>query len=99
MHVFTNATTSIGWGTLDNGTSVNRTIYVRNTGTVNMTLSMTASNWSPSGANSYLTLSWDQEGKNVTANSYVPAELMMSVSPSFTNGTAFSVDITIAGTY
>jgi hypothetical protein len=96
---FLNETTSIGWGSLDKGTSVNRTIYVRNTGTVPMTLSMTVGNWSPSGANSYLTVAWDQEGNNVTANSYVPAQLMLSVSPSFTNGTAFSVDITITGTY
>lgn len=96
---FTNETTSVNWGTLDNGTSVNRTIYVRNTGTVDMTLNMTAGNWSPSGANSYLTLVWDQEGKTVTASSYVTAELMLSVASSFTNGTAFGVDITIKGTY
>jgi hypothetical protein len=96
---FTNATSSCEWGTLDNGTSLNRTIYVRNTGTDSMTLSMAASNWSPSNATNALTLTWDKAGAVVVANSYVVANLTLSVDPGFTTGMSFSVDITITGTH
>ena len=48
--------TSISWGTLHPGDSINRTVYVKNTGTRPITLSMTTENWTPTNANNYLTL-------------------------------------------
>lgn len=96
---FTNATTSIDWGTLSNGSSVSNIIYVRNNGTTSMTLNMTVGNWNPTNATGYLTLTWDKESASVPASSYVAANLTLAVSSTFTTGTAFSNDITITGTH
>jgi hypothetical protein len=89
---------SIGWGTLDNGTSAVHTVYVTNDGTSNMTLSLSNSTWVPSDAPDYLTLTWNRETYVLERGTSVDANLTLSVSPSFTNGTDFSVDIIITGT-
>ncbi len=89
---------SIDWGTLDNGTSAVHTVYVKNDGTSNMTLSLSNSTWVPSDAPDYLTLTWNRETYVLERGTSVDANLTLSVSPSFTNGTDFSVDIIITGT-
>lgn len=89
---------SVDWGTLDNGTSAVHTVYVKNDGTSNMTLSLSNSTWVPSDAPDYLTLTWNRETYVLERGTSVDANLTLSVSPSFTNGTDFSVDIIITGT-
>ena len=91
----TNATSSISWGILDPGSNVNKTIYVRNEGNTASTLSMTTSNWNPTNASSYMTLSWDYGGQTVNVNQVVQVKLTLSVSSSVTGITNFSFDITI----
>lgn len=95
----TNVTSSCQWGTLDSGTSENRTIYVWNNGTTTMNLSMSVSNWIPSNATNALTLTWDQEGTVVPANATQVANMTLAVDPTFTSGMTFSNSITITGTH
>ena len=91
--------TPVSWGTISNGTSTNKTIYVRNDGkSLSMNLSLSNSTWSPSDANTYLTLTWDKEGTVLAPGAYTPANLTLAVSPTFTNGTDFSVNIIVTGT-
>jgi hypothetical protein len=52
--------TSINWGSIAPVNSTTRTIYVKNTGTISMTLSMTTGSWVPSNANTYISLSWNR---------------------------------------
>lgn len=89
---------SINWGALDPGATTGATIYVKNEGNVAVRLSMTVSNWSPAGASSYLTLSWNREGTTLNAGSSIQAVLTLSISSSISGITNFSFDITIAGT-
>lgn len=89
---------SIDWGTLDNGTSTAKKVYIRNEGTTNMTLSMTDNTWIPSDAPNYLTLTWNREGYLLANRTSVDADLTLSVSSSFTNGTDFSFNLVITGT-
>ena len=91
----TNATSSISWGILDPGSNVNKTIYVRNEGNTASTLSMTTSNWNPTNASSYMTLSWNYGGQTLSVNQVVQVKLTLSVSSSVTGITNFSFDITI----
>ncbi len=42
--------TGISWGTVAPGESVNRTVYVKNTGNAQITLSMASSGWNQSAA-------------------------------------------------
>jgi hypothetical protein len=90
--------TSIDWGTISPGTSVTRTIYVKNTGNTQITLSMTKTNWNPTGANGPITITWDKESTTLAANAVATATLTLSVSSSISGITAFSVNIVITGT-
>jgi archaellum component FlaG (FlaF/FlaG flagellin family) len=92
-----NNMTSIAWGTLAAGGTINQTVYVKNTGTGVMTLSMTVTGWSPSGADTYLTISWNQAGTQLSAGQSVAATITLTASPSTVGITSFSNTITISG--
>jgi hypothetical protein len=94
----TTALTSLQWGTLTPGGSVNRTIYVKNTGNTAETLNMTATEWTPSEASSVLTLTWDKEGSSLAAGAVVAATLSLHVASNPGSVTSFSMNIVISGT-
>ena len=94
----TNILTNINWGTITPGESVTRTIYVKNTGDATITLSMTKTNWNPSNAEGYMTLTWNREGRTLDPDQMTTATLTLSVSEDISAVEAFSVDIVIIGT-
>ena len=95
----TNNVTSIDWGFLEPGATVNKTVYIKNEGNTPMVLNMTIDNWNPASASENITLSWNREGYvlNTTAP-VVQAILTLSVSPNISGVTSFSFDIIITGT-
>jgi len=88
---------SINWGDLLPGGSVYRTIYLKNTGTAEITLSMTTTNWNPTNANGPITLIWNKEGTKLSAGQVITAMLTLSVSESIAGITTFSHTILISG--
>jgi hypothetical protein len=92
-----NPVTSINWGTLEPGQKVNKTVYIKNTSNVQITLSMTTQNWNPSNASNYITCTWDAQGKSLSANQVTSSVLTLSVSNSISGITNFSFDIVIVG--
>jgi len=94
----TTTMTSITWGSVAPGGSATQTVYVKNTGTGSMSLSLAVSNWSPSGASTYITISWNQQGTQLSAGQSVAATITLTVSSSITGITSFSNTITISGT-
>jgi uncharacterized repeat protein (TIGR01451 family) len=90
--------TSINWGSVAAGGTATQTVYVKNTGTVSMTLSLAVSNWIPSGASTYITISWNQQGTQLSAGQSVAATITLTVSSSITGITSFSNTIAISGT-
>jgi uncharacterized repeat protein (TIGR01451 family) len=94
----TTVLSSISWGTLNPGDTKTYTVYVKNTGTVSITLTMAVTNWNPSSASSYITLSWDRQNYVLTAGSSVQATLTLVVSSSISSVTSFTFDVTITGT-
>jgi uncharacterized repeat protein (TIGR01451 family) len=94
----TTALSAISWGTLNPGDVKTYTIYVRNEGTVSVTLNMTVGNWNPSSASSYITLTWNKQNTVLSAGSVATSVLTLSVSSSVSGVTSFSFDITITGT-
>jgi hypothetical protein len=94
----TQVLSSVDWGTIDNGSSTVKTVYVKNEGTANMNLTLGNNTWVPSGATSYLTLTWNRENYVLTNGTSVSADLNLTVSPTFTTGTDFSFNIVITGT-
>jgi len=94
----TQVVSSIDWGTPEPGDSIDRTVYVKNTGNAPMNVSLSASGWVPVEAGNYLTMSWDREGAEIAADEVVQAVLTLDVSGSITGITDFSFDIVIEGT-
>mgnify|MGYP000140782920 CR=1 FL=1 len=89
--------TSIDWGTVYPGGSVSRTIYVKNTGNVPMTLSMAATGWNPAGAAGQINVTWDKENASLNSGQSTSATLTLSVLQSVSGVTSFSVNIIISG--
>ena len=90
--------TNIDWGTLAPSASTTKTVYIKNAGTVPVTLSMIASAWVPSNANSFLIVTWNRAGSVLTPNTSVSATLTLTSSASAGSLTAFSFNIIITGT-
>jgi hypothetical protein len=90
--------TSIRWGSVTPGNSINQTVYVKDTGVNVITLSLATNNWSPTDANTYITISWNQQGTQLSPGQLVPAVLTLAVASNTTGITSFSNSITISGT-
>jgi hypothetical protein len=89
--------TSISWGSLYPGNSTTRTVYVKNTGTVPITLDMTPVNWDPTEASTYLTLTWDQQGTVLGVGDSVTATLTLTATADTGDLQDFNVNIVITG--
>jgi hypothetical protein len=91
--------TSISWGTLTPGSSTVKTIYVKNTGTLPVTLSMNVSGWSSANASAGMTVTWNKAAATLNASQSVAADITLTVSPTIdTSVTNFGFNITITGT-
>lgn len=94
----TQACTSINWGNLAPGNSTAKIVYIKNNGTIPLTLSMSTSNWTPSNANTYLTLSWDRTNAVLNPSNSVMATLTLTATANAGNISSFSFSIIITGT-
>jgi hypothetical protein len=94
----TTSMTSINWGSITAGGTATQTIYLKNTGTGTITLNLSTTNWSPSGASSYITASWNKEGTQLSAGQSVAATITLTVSSTVNGITTFSNTIVITGT-
>jgi len=93
-----NEMSSIDWGVTEAGSSKNVTVYVKNTGNTAVILSLSTANWNPSGASSYIALSWDYGGQSVNPAGVAQVKLTLRISSSIAGITNFSFDIIVTGT-
>ena len=93
----TNRTTTINWGTLDPGTQRSFTLFMQNEGNSAITLSLSTSNWNPSTASTYMTLTWNYNNQPINAGATTQVTLTLTVSPTATGITSFSFDTIIVG--
>ena len=89
--------TSVSWGSVYPGETVNRTFYVKNTGNAAVTLSMVTSDWNPVAANGPVNIVWNREGVSLNPGLSTSAVLTLSVSSSVTGITDFSAKIVVTG--
>ena len=90
--------TSLNVGNVAPGSTTTQTIYIKNAGTVPMTLTMAPSNWNPTNANTYLTLSWNRQNTVLAAGSSISATLTLVAAANTGSLTTFSCSVTITGT-
>jgi hypothetical protein len=94
----TQTCTALNVGAVNSGGTGTQTVYVKNTGTVPETLTMTASKWSPANANTYLTLTWNQQNTVLPAGQSIQATLTLTAASNTGTLTTFSCSVTITGT-
>ena len=85
-------------GALNPGSTATQTIYIKNTGNVPETLTMTVNNWNPTNATTSLTLSWNRQNTVLTAGQIIPATLTLTAASNTGSLTTFSCDVTLTGT-
>jgi hypothetical protein len=93
----TDRITTIEWKTLEPGSIKTYTIYASNKGNLPLTLSMSTSNWYPSSASNYLTLTWNYNGQPIGVGEYVQITLTLTVRSSITGISNFHFDLTLVG--
>lgn len=94
----TSSLTQIDWGSLGPGEMAVFTMYARNSGNVNFTLSFNTSDWSPAGASTYLLVAWNYSGQVVRTLEVVAISTTLTVSPSISGVTSFSYTMNIVAT-
>lgn len=94
----TQAVSSVDWGTPGPGESIEKIVFVKNTGNAPMNLVQYASGWNPVDVEFYLTLSWDLEGMVISADEVLQAVLTLDVSSDISGITDFAFNIIIEGT-
>ena len=94
----TQTATALNVGTLNPGGAANQTVYIKNTGNVQETLTMTTSNWTPSSASTYLTLTWNQQSTILPAGQSIQAILTLTAASNTGSLTTFSCTVTLTGT-
>jgi hypothetical protein len=95
----TQSASFVGWGTLNPGDSVTRTVWIKNLGTATATLSMSTNNWSPANANTWIGVAWNANGRALAPNEVTQATLTLTVSASVDSSiSTFNFNIQITGT-
>ena len=89
---------TINVGSLSPDDTFTQTVYVKNTGSVPVTLTMTANNWNPAIANNYLTFSWNRQNYVLNGGSYIAATLTLTSASNADSLTTFGFTATITGT-
>jgi len=94
----TQTVTALSVGALSPGNTATQTVYIKNTGNVPETLTMSVNNWSPTSANDYLTLGWNRQNTVLNAGSSIQATLTLTAASNTGSLTTFSCDVTLTGT-
>ena len=89
--------TSILWGTLEPGQTQTIGCYITNEGNTPTTLSLQASNWNPTLAETYLTLDWNYNNQAIDPDQTIQVTITLDVDSNIEGITDFSFDITIIG--
>ena len=94
----TQTTTALNVGTINPGGTATQTVYIKNAGNVAETLTMTTSNWSPTDAGTYLTLTWNRQNTVLNAGASIQATLTLTAAANTGSLTTFGCNVTFAGT-
>jgi hypothetical protein len=89
--------TEVEWGSIEVGDSVERVIYVRNSGDAEVFLSLLTDNWSPATSSDHMTVSWDYDGSTLRSGEVLEVVLSLDVEASIPVLGEFSFEIIIVG--
>jgi hypothetical protein len=93
----TTALTSISFGSVNPGTQVSQTIYLKNTGNIAENLTMAVSGWSPSNAGTYITITWMPTTTPLASGAITSATVTLAASASAGALSTFSFNLAFTG--
>jgi len=91
----TDSVKEIDWGTIQPGSTVNVTVFVKNEGNRAISLNITAENWSPLETTSYMTFSSNYMGQTINVREILQVTLSLTTSSNIEDITSFSFDISV----
>lgn len=75
---------SILWGDIEVGGSIDSIIYLKNNGESGITLSATTENWNPVGLENHMSLIWNYDGSIIESGDVIEIILTLSVDSGVT---------------
>ena len=96
--LLTDPVTEISWGTLEPGQTVDKNVYVKNTGNTPITITFSTDNWNPVSAEEHLSLTWNYDGLQIQTGKALLVTFSLTVSSSISGVTSFSFDIVLEAT-
>ena len=94
----TTTASNVPWGTIAPGSSGKYTLYIKNKGTTSLNLFLDTTNWNPTNAANYMTLTWNYNGQKIEPNQVIQITLTLSVSQSISGIDSFNFEIVLTGT-
>jgi len=89
---------SVDWGNVEPGLGENISVFVRNEGNVNVTLSLATSNWNPPEAAGLVTLTWNYSGEILEESHVIPVTISLCVSPAIEEISVLTFDANVYAT-
>jgi hypothetical protein len=86
---------AVSWGSLDPGSNKTVTVYIRNTSPSQAVLYLETRNWSPTEAETQISLGWTLQGSIISPNQTLRADLTLSVLGTV-NVSEFTFEIIIS---
>jgi len=93
----THSLSTIGWGAIRAGGSVQKKVYIKNSGDQPVSLSLSTENWTPAKVAGYMVLSWDYEGIELESGAIVEVTLKLTVDSSIKGIETFGFEIVVIG--
>jgi hypothetical protein len=92
-----NPLSSFEWGEIEPGKESTKTIYLRNSGDVDVKLNLIGENWTPDESKDYMSLSWDYDGSEILSGEIREINVELSVSSDCPALDNFGFDLIIIG--
>lgn len=93
----TQSISSVSWGSIEAGSSIDRVIYVKNSGDYRVFIELSTDDWVPSDAVDFIHLSWDSDGIYLDPSAVLEATLTLNIDSSIDGIDSFSFDIILIG--
>lgn len=90
--------TSLNWGNICPSSVTQKTVYVKNSGDIAVTLGISTNSWNPKWAKSLVALSWNLSNYLLSAGEVVQATLTLSAASNTGSLANFNFIIVITGT-
>ncbi|MEM3579207.1 MAG: hypothetical protein QXL54_03165 [Candidatus Bathyarchaeia archaeon] len=95
LDVYGNPITTIDWGTIAPGETVQLEALIYNNGSVPVTVEFATEDWSPENAQNFIALTWNYTGTVINPAQSCPVTFTLTISPEIAGIEKFSFAIAL----